>query len=159
MKALLLLFLLFVSPALPATEVFLARCTEVIDGDTIEAVKADGSGIRIRIEGIDCPEGNQAFGDKATDFAREQLLGKDLTVISKTTDRFGRLVARVYVGDRDYSIAAVKAGMAWHFKRYSSDWLLAAFEREARARRVGLWGLADPVAPWMFRKRAAAAGK
>ena len=96
MKALLLLFLLFVSPALPATEVFLARCTEVIDGDTIEVVKADGSGVRIRIEGIDCPEGNQAFGDKATDFAREQLLGKDLKVISKTTDRYGRLVARLY---------------------------------------------------------------
>ena len=96
MNPLYLSFLFFLTQAPQLSETFPARCTEVIDGDTIEVVKADGSGVRIRIEGIDCPEGNQAFGDKATDFAREQLLGKDLKVISKTTDRYGRLVARLY---------------------------------------------------------------
>ena len=44
------------------------------------------------------------------------------------------------------------SGMAWVFDRYVSDRGLYAVQDEARAAQRGLWGDADPVAPWEWRK-------
>jgi endonuclease YncB( thermonuclease family) len=49
-------------------------------------------------------------------------------------------------------ISLVKAGLAWHFKRYSSDKVLAAEEEAARKAQRGLWAMPNPVPPWDFRK-------
>jgi len=46
----------------------------------------------------------------------------------------------------------VKRGMAWHFKKYSSDPLYAQLEIRARANKIGLWKLPHPVPPWEWRK-------
>lgn len=35
------------------------------------------------------------------------------------TDPYGRLVAVVSIGDADVGLAQVRAGLAWHFKRYA----------------------------------------
>ncbi|MEE8369267.1 MAG: thermonuclease family protein, partial [Dehalococcoidia bacterium] len=37
------------------------------------------------------------------------------------TDRYGRLVARVYVGTNDVNLELVRAGFAWHYRQYSDD--------------------------------------
>ena len=59
---------------------------------------------------------------------------------------------RVRVEDTDVSLALVKAGLAWHYKRYSSDPELAAAEQRARAVGVGVWSLADPIPPWELKQ-------
>ncbi|WP_421946230.1 thermonuclease family protein [Pedobacter sp.] len=46
----------------------------------------------------------------------------------------------------------VKLGMAWHFKKYSSDVTYAALENNARRNRIGLWKEPNPIAPWEWRK-------
>ena len=61
-------------------------------------------------------------------------------------------MARVRVDDRDVSLELVKAGLAWHYKKYSSDPELAAAEQQARAEGVGVWSLADPIPPWEQRR-------
>ena len=41
--------------------------------------------------------------------------------------------------DIDLNKELLKAGLAWHYKQYSSDPELAKLEFEARAKKVGLW--------------------
>ena len=69
------------------------------------------------------------------------------------TDRYGRLVARVILPDgRDLSVELVKAGLAWHYKKYSDDEELARLEDEVRKAKRGLWSEPEPVPPWEWRK-------
>jgi endonuclease YncB( thermonuclease family) len=57
------------------------------------------------------------------------------------------------------NIEQIKAGVAWHFKRYEEEQPLAdrlaygQAESEALAARRGIWGEPQPVAPWEFRRR------
>jgi micrococcal nuclease len=46
----------------------------------------------------------------------------------------------------------IKAGLAWHFKKYSSDETLANLEIEARNNKKGLWVDPRPIAPWEIRR-------
>jgi micrococcal nuclease len=46
----------------------------------------------------------------------------------------------------------LKAGLAWHFKRYNKSEALAKLEEEAKQAKKGLWGTESPKAPWDFRK-------
>jgi len=77
---------------------------------------------------------------------------REVTISPRDTDRYGRTVARVYVDDEDVSLKLVKAGFAWHFKRYSSDPELAQAEITARNARSGLWADPHAIAPWEFRR-------
>ena len=68
-------------------------------------------------------------------------------------DRYGRHLAWIKVGDKDLSQELLRAGLAWHFKKYNDDAELAALENEARDGRVGLWSASDPVSPWDWREQ------
>ena len=58
----------------------------------------------------------------------------------------------------DVNLAQVKAGMAWHYKRYMADqsaedrMLYANEETSARQTRKGLWADTNQVPPWDWRK-------
>ena len=125
----------------------------VADGDTV-SVRRDRTTLRVRVEGIDTPELNQAFGHQAKTFTSLLLLNKHITVNVRDRDRYGRLVGRIYVDGRDLSVALVLQGLAWHYTRYSSDPTLAEAERQARAAQAGLWSQSAPVPPWDFRSGA-----
>lgn len=126
--------------------------THVADGDTIDITTADRRTVTIRLDGIDAPEGGQAFSDQARRRLRVLAFSQPATVVVQTTDRYGRLVGRVTVGGLDLSEEMVKAGLAWHFVRYSSDRRLAALEQHARQQRAGLWADRSPLPPWQFRR-------
>ena len=144
-----ILILLFFS-ALPAHG-WSGRVCGVADGDTI-SVLHEGRAVKIRLYGIDCPEKHQAFGQKAKTFTSQLSFGKLVEVDPVTRDRYGRIVAWVHVGGRCLNEEILRAGYAWHFKRFSRDRHLAELELQARAARSGLWGDTAPVAPWEFRK-------
>ncbi len=44
---------------------FEAKVVKIVDGDTITALDAQNTTIKIRMYGIDAPESKQAFGQKA----------------------------------------------------------------------------------------------
>ncbi len=121
---------------------FTAQCLFVLDGDTME-VSRDGDRIRIRLEGIDCPEKDEPFAQEAKAFTARLAAGKTVTVIDKEQDSYGRTVARVYVDGRDLSVELLRAGLARHYKYFNPDWLLARLEQEAKADGVGMW--AEPA--------------
>lgn len=141
-----------------AGETFKGRCVSVTDGDTIGVMK-DGKEVKIRIDGVDCPELGQDFGNKAKKFTSELVYDKDVEIRVKELDKYGRSVARVLVNGRDLSLELVKAGLAWHYKQYSSDTALANAEIVARQGEVGLWAMNNPVAPWDYRHGTASTQK
>lgn len=122
----------------------------VSDGDTITVIHY-GKGERIRLYGIDCPEKKQAFGKRAKQFTSNMVFGKNVKVRPVTTDRYGRTIAWVYVDGTCLNEELLKAGLAWHYKRYSSERHLANLETEARHTRAGLWSDPYSVPPWDFR--------
>lgn len=111
-----------------------------------------GRALKILLGGIDCPEIGQDFGTKAKQFTSVLVFGKDVEVKEYYPDRYGRMVARILVGGQDMSLELVRVGLAWHFKRYLSDPVLAEAEVEARKAKVGLWSMPSPVPPWEWRR-------
>ena len=78
-----------------------------------------------------------------------------MRVVPIGTDRYGRLVARVWVGKLDLNYALVRTGYAWHYTRYYVDSQFAAAQEAARVERRGLWADPNPQAPWAWRKPGA----
>ena len=113
-----------------AQQVFTGKVVGITDGDTISVMRA-GLAVRVRLEGIDCPENAQDFSNRAKQFTSAKAFGKTVTIEPRDTDRYGRTVARVVVDGEDLGLALVKAGLAWHYKQYSSD---AGVGRELRRR-------------------------
>ena len=124
----------------PAT----ARVIQVIDGDTIII---DGD-YRVRYIGIDAPEiypETEAFGIEAWQANRRLVEGKEVrleTDVSET-DKYGRLLRYVYVGDVLVNAELVKQGLA-RAKAYPPDTKyqdhLEEMEAEARGAGRGMWG-------------------
>lgn len=88
----------------------------------------------------------------------ELVMGKIVTFDPEKLDRHGRTVAVVRLQDgTDVCLEQVRAGLAWHFKRYESEQTpadraaYATAEVIARAARRGLWRDEAPVPPWEFR--------
>lgn len=126
---------------------------KVIDGDTFE-MKAGNEKFRVRLFGIDSPERGQAFNVKAREFTASLIADREVTVIIRNKDRYGRFVGDVYRDDGLYiNSEIVKAGYAWRFTRYSNDPELGRLEQEAQQARRGLWRDDHPVPPWEFRRR------
>ena len=150
-----LLFTLVLTLALPVLAwsqyaAWTGKVVGISDGDTI-TVLHHGRGERIRLYGIDCPEKRQAFGKRAKQFSSKMVFGKNVEVRSVTTDRYGRTIAWVYVNGACLNEELLKAGLAWHYKRFSSERHLAKLENEARQSETGLWGDPHAIPPWDFR--------
>jgi endonuclease YncB( thermonuclease family) len=123
------------------------------DGDTITVRTDAGENIKVRLNGIDCPESGQDFGKRAKDFTWNFCYGKTLRVMVVTKDKYDRVVADVFANGQSLNRALVSAGLAWHFKKYSNDADLASLEDQARASGVGLWSVPNPMPPWVYRRR------
>jgi endonuclease YncB( thermonuclease family) len=80
------------------------------------------------------------------------VAGRDVQVVARGTDTFGRTLGGVRVDALDVNAELVRLGYAWVFRRYEQDATLLALEAEARATRRGLWRDADPVPPWVWRE-------
>lgn len=137
---------------------FAGRVVAVEDGDTI-VVLDDGSGThKIRLQGIDAPEGGQAFGDRSRQTLSEIVFEQQVEIEWSKRDRYRRLVGKVLSNGDDVCLQQIKAGMAWHYKYYQNEQstsdrtLYATAENEARSARLGLWSDEIPVPPWQFRR-------
>ena len=123
------------------------KVTRVIDGDTIEIE----GGARVRYIGIDTPETVaptstiQCYGKEASNKNRELVEGKQVKLEKDVseTDRYGRLLRYVYVGDTFLNDYLVRQGFASAFSyppdvKNQSQFTEA--QTEARNNNRGLWG-------------------
>jgi micrococcal nuclease len=81
------------------------------------------------------------------------VLGKNVLVLPVDEDRYGRIVGWVFIEEINLNKALIRAGLAWHYRQYSSDSLSTALEMEARVMKKGLWSEPDPVPPWEWRRK------
>ncbi|MBX3266434.1 MAG: thermonuclease family protein [Acidobacteria bacterium] len=133
------------------------RVVGVSDGDTLTALDESKRQVKVRLAGIDAPERGQDFSNRAKQNLSRMVFGKQITLEGGKIDRYGRRVAKVIVNGVDANLEQIKAGLAWHFKRYADEQPAkdqreyAAAEIEARKAKRGIWSIASPVAPWDFR--------
>ena len=133
-------------------ETFTGQVIGVTDGDTISVLRAGRREV-VRLRGIDAPERRQAYGERAKQHAAALAFGKVVAVEAAGRDRHGRLLAEVRLPDgRSLNQELVRAGLAWWFRRYSTDATLGRLEAEARGARRGLWSDPAPVPPWEHRR-------
>jgi endonuclease YncB( thermonuclease family) len=127
-----------------------AQVVSVIDGDTIR-VSIDGQVRSLRYIGMDAPERNEVYYQRATEQNAKLVEGttvyleKDVSEI----DRYGRLLRYVYTGDTFVNAEMVRLGYAVAATyppdvRY--DYLFLELETEARKANRGLWGLTESEA-------------
>ena len=134
-------------------ETFSGKVVGVVDGDTIDVLHA-GRAERVRLIGIDCPEKRQAFGQRAKQATSDLAFGTVVTVAAPRRDRYGRLLGDVMLPDgTNLNRELVRRGMAWWYRKYSTDRRLEATEAAARQARRGLWADANPIPPWEWRRR------
>jgi len=125
----------------------------VADGDTI-SVMHNGREEKIRLFGIDCPEGGQAYGRKAKQYTSSLVFGKTVQVDVKDRDQYGRTVGMVTGPDGStVNYAIVAAGLAWWYRQYApGDATFERLETEARLAKRGLWADPHAVPPWDYRR-------
>lgn len=130
---------------------------KVVDGDSLEV-----AGHRIRLFGIDAPEGRQqcrdrqgqsyACGDVARDALRAMIGRSEVRCERVDTDRYGRWVSDCYVGSENLNRALVRQGYAVAYSRYSKKYV--ADEAHARSARMGLWsGQFERPSKWRAQRR------
>jgi len=115
---------------------FKVRVIEVYDGDTV-IVRLNKRRYKIRIDGIDAPELEQAFGGESKQYLTNLLLDKMIYGVCKGTDKYARNICTFQVAGGDIvRNEIVKAGMAWHYTKHSWDETLARLETEAKEARL-----------------------
>jgi endonuclease YncB( thermonuclease family) len=129
----------------------LLKVVGVHDGDTITGLDDSKTQFKVRLDAIDAPELGQPFGQASKKALSEKVFGKEVVVIAKTKDRYGRTVGHVMIDGRDVNLEMLEEGMAWHYKKYDRNGRLARAEEEARVAKKGLWTDGDPVPPWDWR--------
>jgi endonuclease YncB( thermonuclease family) len=152
-----MLSILFVTQAY--ADMLYGRVVGVADGDTVTVLDESRHQHKIRLMGIDAPEKKMPFGNRSKQSLSDMVFDHQVQVEYSKKDRFGRTVGKINVGGVDANLAQVKAGMAWHYKKYQREQSIedraayAQAEEEARMSRRGLWNDADPMPPWDWRKR------
>ena len=137
---------------------FTGIVVKVSDGDTIQVQDDKGALHKIRLAGIDAPEKKQDYGIISRDNLSKSIAFKPVTVKSKKIDRYGRELGKVLLDNADVNLAQVKAGLAWHYKKYERDQTTedrvnySSSEKEARAFKYGLWNSDKQIPPWDYRK-------
>lgn len=111
-----------------------------------------GKKYRIRLRGIDAPEGLMPYGKEAKDELVKLIKGKRLQIHVYGYDQYDRCVGDVYCDDVFVQEKLLKRGCAWHYVAHDQRPEFSKWEKVARNAQRGLWALPDPEEPWKWRK-------
>ena len=122
----------------------------VVDGDTI-VVNYKGSEEKVRLIGIDTPESvhpnenkNTEEGIETSNYTKQRLEGKiiEIELDVQERDKYGRILAYVYIDGEMYNKELLKIGYAKIATyppniKYVDDF--TEIQKQARKNKVGLW--------------------
>jgi micrococcal nuclease len=127
-----------------------------VDGDTVRLrIPNPPPGLNavetIRMIGVDTPETVhprrevEHFGKEASEFTRQRLMGKTVSLAFDwdLRDRYGRLLAYIFGPDGEsHNAALIREGYAHAYTSYSFHFMeeFRRLEQEARQAERGLWG-------------------
>ena len=156
----IVVFLLTISASALAGQFSVTRVT---DGDTVKVAGNDEK-MTIRLVGIDAPETSkkknepgQPFSQKSTKHLAGLVLNKSVEIKSYGTDRYGRTLGVVFVGEKNVNLEMVKAGLAEVYRGKPAGGLnLEPYwnaEAEAKKTGIGMWALGDKyISPKEWRR-------
>jgi len=154
-RILLLAILIFTNTS--TADTLHGRIVGVADGDTVTVLDATNTQWKVRLMGIDSPEKKQPFGNKSKEHLSSLVFNKQVTVDYSKQDKYGRTVGKILVDGKDANLQQIKAGLAWHYKKYQKEQSIedrltyAQAEEQARTEKQGLWIDPDPTSPWDWR--------
>jgi micrococcal nuclease len=133
------------------------RVTRVVDGDTLHVDAPDGTRLDtvIRLWGVDAPEVHGVgvpayYGPEASAFAHTAADGRFVRLellADKTRDRYGRLLAYVYLPDGAMlNERLIELGFAYADTRFAHPRKakFTRLEKRACQERIGLWAKVTP---------------
>lgn len=133
------------------------RIIGVADGDTVIIYTSERERLKVRLYGVDAPEGGQPWGGEAESFVRGLAWLQEVELRVLSTDQYGRAVALVKLPDgRSLNEELVRRGHAWVYRDYCKEYFCGGWlrlEKAARENKNGLWSEPSPTAPWNWRKR------
>ncbi len=118
--------------------------THIVDGDTFDI----NTGERVRMIGMNTPERGETYYSEATQELTSLIDGKTVTLTKDVseTDRYGRLLRHVYIGDMWINKEMVVRGYA-RFVTFPPDVAhvdeFTQAEKEAREAKRGLWSVEE----------------
>lgn len=145
-------------PALDKNEYVLSHLS---DGDSFELEDSRKRKVKVRLYGVDAPEGGQNFGNASRNNLRKLIKGKKLLIRTMYKDQYQRSVAIVYLSqdgkadELSINQRQVQSGMAWVYDSYCTSAVCNTWKLEeamAQKQRLGLWSDAEPTPPWQWRR-------
>lgn len=127
-----------------------AKVLRVVDGDTLKVQIAD-KGYKVRLLGVDTPESvspkkekNTKEGKIASEYTKKNLEGKDIILEFDVSpyDRYGRLLAYVYVDGICYNEKLLEEGYAKVMMispNVKNSKYYRQIEKQAKENNVGFW--------------------
>ena len=146
------------APALDKNEY---RLAQISDGDSFVLEDAQKRQVKVRLYGVDAPEGGQSFGGISRSHLKKLLKGQKLLLRVMYKDNYQRSVAIVYLSQNgkpdELSInqRQVQAGMAWVYDYFCTSAICNTWKLEeamAQKQKLGLWRDANPMPPWQWRR-------
>ncbi|AAL81422.1 endonuclease [Pyrococcus furiosus DSM 3638] len=161
--AVVLILFLFFSGCTSRENELRGKVVGVVDGDTVYVELESGGKVKVRLVGIDAPEleeeimrpgeyGNITntscllkYGKIAKDYLRNLTLGKEVVLIMDRyqgeRDKYGRLLAYLYLDSTDVNELMVEKGLARVFYEKKFEKMKEYLKKEeiARENRYGLW--------------------
>jgi endonuclease YncB( thermonuclease family) len=102
-------------------ESYTARVVSVTDGDTVKVLDANKRQHKIRLVGIDAPEKHQSFGYVSRMHLGMLVFWRTVTVETNNRDKYKRELGKLILDDKDINLEQVRAGYAWHYKKYMRE--------------------------------------
>lgn len=134
-----------------------AQITRVIDGDTFEAEVRNES-LTIRLQGVDTPEVHTSntpkdwecnlssqhlrkYGEKASEFVKENYSGAEVRIIYKGKGSYGRTLAYIYRNGTSLSKQLLRKGLAQTYENsdFEKKSRYQQIESKIRRKRIGVW--------------------
>jgi len=121
-------------------------CTRVIDGDTIEIKDDTGKTFKVRYIGIDTPENGDNYFEEAKEANEKLVLNETIKMYKDVseTDKYGRLLRYIYIGDIFVNAYLVENGFAMA-STYPPDVeysdYFAELQNTAQSKGLGFWGI------------------
>jgi len=130
--------------------------TNVVDGDTMD-ISINNKEERIRLLLVDTPETKhptkpiQPFGPEASQFAKNTLEGKEVTIELDVSerDKYGRLLAYIWIDGKMFNEMLLEKGLARVAYVYAPNTKYVdqfyEIQKKAQKQGVGIWSIENYV--------------
>lgn len=147
-----------------------SKVTNVVDGDTLD-VMINNKEERIRLLLVDTPETKhpskpvQPFGPEASQFTKDTLEGKEVTVELDVSerDKYGRLLAYVWIDGKMFNKMLLEKGLARVAYVYAPNTKYVdqfyEIQKKAQKEGVGIWSIENYAQEDGFQEKEIAASK